>query len=172
MTFVSAHGCGIDLENSATATILQSTIAGNSASANGGGLKISSSYVLLHNTLVADNTATTAYPDVDGAVLAASSYNLISNGTGMTGISGGSQGNQVGTSRTPINALLGTLGDHGGVVETVPLRVESPALDAGSDGLAMTHLGRSSGVVYEMLEAAELRANSGNSGEGVAMHPA
>ncbi len=29
----------------------------------------------------------------------------------MSGISDGSQGNQVGTSGTPIDALLGTLGD-------------------------------------------------------------
>ncbi len=147
----AANGGAIALENSATATILQSTIVENEASANGGGLKISSSYVLMHNTLVADNAATTAYPDVDGTLLAESSYNLISDGTGMSGISDGSQGNQVGTAQSPIDALLGTLGDHGGPVQTVPLRVESPALDAGSEELAVTRLGRSSSVVYDWL---------------------
>jgi len=84
-------------------------------------------------------------------VLGASSYNLISDGTGMSGISGGSQGNQVGTGGTPIDALLGTLGDHGGPVQTVSLRVDSPALDAGSDALALTRPGRSSSVVYDAL---------------------
>ena len=36
---------------------------------------------------------------------------------------------------------LGDLGDHGGPVQTVPLRVDSPALDAGSNELAVTRLG-------------------------------
>lgn len=65
-------------------------------------------------------------------MLTRSSYNLISDGTGMTGISGGSQGNLVGTSGTPIDALLG---DHGGPVQTVSLRLDSLALDtAGMKG--------------------------------------
>ncbi len=38
----------------AAATILQSTIVENDASAEGGGLSISSSYVLMHNTLERD----------------------------------------------------------------------------------------------------------------------
>ncbi len=59
--------------------------------------------------------------------------------------------NQVGSGGMPIDVMLGTFGDHGGVVETVALRVENPALDAGSDGLAVTRVGRSSSVVYDML---------------------
>ncbi len=59
--------------------------------------------------------------------------------------------NQVGSGGAPIDVMLGTLGDHGGVVETVALRVESLALEAGSDGLAVTRLGRSSSVVCDML---------------------
>jgi RHS repeat-associated protein len=147
----ATNGAAIALETSADATIVQSTIANNTAIANGGGLKITSSNVLLQNTLVADNSATTAYPDVDGTVLADSSYNLISDGTGMSGISDGTLGNQVGTSASPIDAKLGQLRDHGGPVQTVSLRVDSPALDAGYDDLALTRPGRSSSVVYDAL---------------------
>ena len=147
----ATNGGAIAIESSAAAAILQSTIVENEASTNGGGLKITSSNVLLQNTLIADNTATTAYPDVDGTLLADSSYNLISDGTGMSGISNGSQGNQVGTSGTPIDAKLGQLRDHGGPVKTVSLRVDSPALDAGSDTLALDRLGRSNSTVYDAL---------------------
>ncbi len=147
----ATDGAGIALTGSATATILQSTIAENEASGNGGGIAIDSGNVLMHNTLVADNSAGTAYPDIDGALLADSSYNLISDGAGTSGITDGTAGNQVGTSASPIDALLGELGYNGGPTQTIPLRVNSPALDAGNDDLALTRLGRSSSTVYDSL---------------------
>ena len=113
--------------------------------------------VLLHNTLVADNTATTSNPDVYGTVLGDSSYNLVSDGTGLSGISDSESGNQIGTSGTPLDAKLGPLADHGGPTKTHSLRVDSPAIDAGSDDLALTHLARTSSVEYDMLgRAAEV----------------
>jgi hypothetical protein len=107
--------------------------------------------VLLHNTLIADNTATTSHSDVSGTVLAASSYNLVGDGTGLSGISGGENGNQVGTGGSPIDARVGPLADNGGPTQTHALRVDSPALDAGSDGLAVSNLPRSSAVAYDRL---------------------
>lgn len=56
----------------------------------------------------------------------------------------------MGSGGAPIDVMLGRLGDRGGVVETVALRVKSLALDAGSDALTVTRLGSSS-VVYEAL---------------------
>ena len=44
-------------------------------------------------------------PDFDGT--ATGNNNLIGNGTGMTGLTNGTNGNQVGTSASPINPLLG-----------------------------------------------------------------
>ena len=148
----SGTGGGILVEGSSAAvTILQSTIADNDASTSGGGLRIAAGNVLLHNTLIADNSATTSNPDVYGAVLAASSYNLVGDGTGLSGISDGQDGNQVGTGGSPIDARLGPLADNGGPTQTHALRVGSPALDAGSDGLAVSNLPRSSAVAYDRL---------------------
>lgn len=45
--------------------------------------------------------------------------------------------------------MLCLAGDHGGVVETVALRLESVALDAGSDELGETRLGRSGRAGYK-----------------------
>jgi hypothetical protein len=44
--------------------------------------------------------------------LADSSYNLIGDGTGMSGISNGELGNQVGTGASPIDPELGPLDDN------------------------------------------------------------
>ncbi|MCB1209949.1 MAG: choice-of-anchor D domain-containing protein, partial [Verrucomicrobiales bacterium] len=60
-----------------------------------------------------------------------SSYNMIGVDSGMTGISDGSDGNQVGTSGSPIDPLLGTLADNGGPTLTLELLSGSPAIDAG-----------------------------------------
>ena len=71
-----------------------------------GCLRIAAGYVLLHNTLIADNSAATSNPDVYGAVLAASSYNLVGDGTGLSGISDDQDGNQIGTGGSPIDPEL------------------------------------------------------------------
>jgi hypothetical protein len=70
-----------------------------------------------------------------------SGYNLIGNGSGMTGITNGTNGNQVGTSSSPINPLLAALGNYGGPTQTMALLPGSTALGAGSvslDGGAST----------------------------------
>ena len=69
----------------------------------------------------------------------------------ISGISDDQDGNQVGTGGSPIDALLGPLADNGGPTQTHALRVDSPALDAGSDGLAVSNLPRSSAVAYDRL---------------------
>ena len=144
-------GGGIALEAAGSATILQSTIVANEAAGTGGGLHVGYGSVVMHNTLVAGNSAVAAYPDVAGKLLAESSYNLVSNGSGMAGVADGSQGNLVGTIASPIDALLGELGYHGGSVQTVPLRVDSPALDAGSAEWATSQIGSSATISYDLL---------------------
>ncbi len=141
----ATDGAGIALANSATATILQSTIALNTATGNGGGIDVDSGNVLMHNTLVADNSAGTDGPDIDGALLAGSSYNLVSDSSGLTGI------DITLDNQLNVDALLGELDYNGGPTQTIPLRVDSPALDAGNDDLALTRLGRSSSTVYDSL---------------------
>ncbi|MFM7363564.1 MAG: CHAT domain-containing protein [Cuspidothrix sp.] len=124
-----------------TLTINNSTLSKNS-SANGGGVYNSSGADLfLINTIVANNTSPTS-PDIFGGVstsrpapsstLTTSQNNLVSDGTGMTGISNGIDGNQVGTAAAPLDAKLAPLGDYGGTTQTMALLPDSPALNAGS----------------------------------------
>jgi hypothetical protein len=56
----------------------------------------------------------------------------------MTGISNGVNGNQIGTSVSPINAMLGLLTNNGGPTLTHALLSGSPAIDAG-DNSAVTN---------------------------------
>jgi hypothetical protein len=113
-----------------TTTLTNATVTGNSASFGGGGVLISSGTTTLTNTIVAGNTG----GDVQGPLEAASGHNLVGDGTGMTGISNGSQGNQVGTAQAPIDPLLSASGDYGGPTPTMPLLPGSPAIKAGATG--------------------------------------
>jgi hypothetical protein len=75
-------------------------------------------------------------PDAFGMVDGASAFNLIGDGTWLSGISNADANhNQVGTSGNPIDPRLGPLGNYGGPTQTMPLLPGSPAIDAGtSDG--------------------------------------
>jgi hypothetical protein len=89
---------------------------------------------LLHDTLIAGNfrgAAGTTRDDVYGALDPGGNYNLIGDGTGMTGLSNGVNGNLVGSASAPINPLLDSLGDYGGSTETHALLAGSPGLNAG-----------------------------------------
>jgi hypothetical protein len=113
-------------------TVVGSTVAGNWTD-GAGGLWVSATQTLatLTSTLVAGNTPATAGPDVSGPVLATSAYNLIGDGSGASGLTDGSNGNQVGTAASPIDPLLGPLQDNGGPTQTMALLPGSPALNAG-----------------------------------------
>ncbi len=90
----------------------------------------------LKNTIVAGNTVANASssPDFLGAVAATSSYNLIGNGLGTTGITNGdANSNQVGSSASPIDPKLGPLADNGGATQTHSLLPGSPAINAGDN---------------------------------------
>jgi hypothetical protein len=52
------------------------------------------------------------------------------------GSSGWVASDLTGTVANPLDALLGTLGNHGGPTQTIPLLAGSPALDAGDPALA------------------------------------
>ena len=87
------------------------------------------------NTVVAGNTVanSNSSPDFRGAVSASSSFNLIGNNQGTTGITNGTNNNQVGTNTSPLDAGLAPLGNYGGTTQTHALLSNSPAIDAGSD---------------------------------------
>jgi CSLREA domain-containing protein len=105
--------------------------AGATGASMGGGLSANSgavypNHVLLHNTIVARNTAGGAASDISGAVEPLSSHNLIGTG-GAGGLADGSDGNLVDVA----DPRLGTLADNGGPTQTLALLRGSPAVDAG-----------------------------------------
>ena len=63
-------------------------------------------------------------------------YNLIGIDTGLSGISNGSNGNQIGTAASPIDPKIGPLANNGGSTLTHALLAGSPAINAGSNALA------------------------------------
>jgi predicted outer membrane repeat protein len=121
-----------------TVALIDTTVSGNSALQSGGGLYTffsGQTVFILRNTIVAGNTAPSS-PDLFGPVNSISSYNLVGNGTGLTGISNGLEHNQVGTSASPINALLTPLGWYGGPTQTMALLPGSPAHLTGDPAFA------------------------------------
>jgi hypothetical protein len=84
--------------------------------------------VTLNNTIVARNSSDIGGGNVDPA----SASNLIGTG-GSGGLIDGANGNKVGVS----NPGLGTLANNGGPTQTIALVTGSPAIDAGSNALAV-----------------------------------
>jgi hypothetical protein len=112
-------------------TLTDSTVAGNSSSSVGGGL-YNYSTLTLSNTIVAGNTAF-HIPDSDcyyySGSLTSGGYNLVGIGDGCSGLTNGQNGDQVGSSAGPLNALLGPLQNNGGPTPTMALLPGSPAID-------------------------------------------
>jgi hypothetical protein len=135
-------GVGID---GGSATILNSTIASNMAAngPNAGGLNaavVPGLTVALEDTVIAGNTSNGANPPdvnatlVDSSALggASSGHNLIGAGDG-TGLTSGTNGDQVGTAAQPIDPQLAALADNGGATMTMALKPTSPAINSGAN---------------------------------------
>jgi len=113
-----------------TLNITNSTISGNSAS-EGGGLHLDlTTYTAQRSksTIIALNTSANG-PDVRGA-LTSDGFNLVGNNSGATILSPQAS-DQVGSSVSPINPLLGPLQNNGGATLTHALLLGSPAIDRG-----------------------------------------
>ncbi len=142
----SLFGGAVYLAGSGTgATFTNVTITSNAAnlsdtSGTGGGIRTANGTVipLLQNSIVAGNHNGFASPvadDVDGTLSGSSAANLIGVDTGVSGVSNGVNGNQVGSAGTPIDPQLGPLADNGGRTKTHALLAGSPAIDAGDNSL-------------------------------------
>jgi len=111
-------------------TITNTTVCNNVSSfGRGGGIAHGSGALNLNNSIVANNSDAVGFPDVDGAV-SSGDYNLIRNTSGTT-LPAGSTHNITGQ-----DPKLGPLSNNGGPTKTHALLPGSPALDAGSNGLA------------------------------------
>jgi subtilisin family serine protease len=131
----ATNGAGID-HSGGTLLVSSVTIADNSATSTGGGFR-SSANAQLQNTIVANNTATTSDADTSGT-FTSNGHNLIGVLGAATGITNDANGDQAGTSGTPIAPFLGELKDNGGFTFTHRLLPGSLAIDAGDNALAPT----------------------------------
>jgi hypothetical protein len=124
-------GGGIFNDTSQTLNIKHSTIFGNSVtnhSGNEGGGIRSPDPVVLNHTIVAGNLKGSTRDDVSGSFTAG--YSLIGDRRSTSVTNSG--GSLIGTSSSPINAMLGSLANNGGPTKTHSLLVGSPAIDAGN----------------------------------------
>jgi predicted outer membrane repeat protein len=102
----------------ASVGLLQSTVVGNTAATQGGGIFLSSGTLTLHNSLAAQNSAS-SYPDIDAV-----------SGTYSDG-----GGNVADTANSSVvgNALMTPLGNYGGATQTLlPVPSSSSVICAGT----------------------------------------
>jgi hypothetical protein len=139
------YGGGISTAQNATVQLSNVTIAGNAADTNmggtssylGGGVWVAST-LTVQNSVIAGNSTlnpsfTTGY---DCYYLAGSvtsgGYNVIGDGSGGCSFAG--TGDQIGTTGSPLDPLLGALAWNGGDTPTHALLSLSPAIDNGNPG--------------------------------------
>jgi hypothetical protein len=136
------NGGGIAAAGPST-TLNDTTITANASQAQGGGLNVASAAFTLNNTIVAGNFVNNnggmnfqgTAPDVFAAVTLGSGNFIGSGDANLTGITNGTNGNQIGTTTAPLNPLLGPLQNNGGATPTeVPL-AGSPVIDTGINGV-------------------------------------
>jgi hypothetical protein len=132
----AGYGGGVSGLNTSM-SLVDCTVTRNSANTlsstgSGGGLYYNSSVgsAQVLNSIVAGNSSATDSPDVSGS-FSSLGYNLIGIADGSSGWGGS---DQTGTAASPLDPMLGTLGNHGGPTQTIPLLAGSPALNAGDPG--------------------------------------
>jgi hypothetical protein len=120
-------GGGI-FEGSGSLFLTNCTLSGNLTFGTGGGIYNAGGTATVGNCIIAGNQATTGR-DCSGAFISAG-FNLIGAINDSTGW--GVFGDQVGSTNSPLNALLGPLQDNGGPTLTMAPQTGSPAIDQGN----------------------------------------
>ncbi len=121
-------GGGGILTNVGTVSLNSSTITGNIGDLGGGIRNINGGTVRSKNTIIALNTSASG-PDVNGP-LTSENFNFIGNSSSAT-ITPAQFSDQIGTSVTPIDPMIGILKDNGGPTWTHALLAGSTAIDKG-----------------------------------------
>ena len=125
----ASSGVGGGINNAGTFTAINSTIADNTAF-DGGGIQ-AGGVVTLANTIVGDDSLTGGSGvDFNGNVANDDGNNLIGDSSGSTGF-------VQSTDILDVDPLLSPLGNYGGPTQTISLLPGSPAIDAGSNALAV-----------------------------------
>ncbi len=102
---------------------------GGTGQASGGGIAVDAGSVKVLNSIVAGNTADTNSPDVVG-LFTSLGGNLIGNASGSSGFGGT---DQVGSTGSPIDPMLGPLQANGGPTLTMALLAGSSAINGDSE---------------------------------------
>jgi CSLREA domain-containing protein len=138
----SGFATGGGVYNGGTMNMYNCTVTGNiSTSTNnccaGHGVVTGNSSMFVGNTVIAQNGPAGNGPDLSGyfsnAPFNSRGHNLIGNPGIATGFTNGSNGDQVGTTASPLNPQLGPLANNGGGTLTHALLQNSSALDAGNN---------------------------------------
>jgi CSLREA domain-containing protein len=121
------------------------TVTANTASGSGSGVggifNGTGSTANIKNSIIAQNTSALMLHDLNGT-FNSQGYNLIGESNGGTGFTNGTNGDQVGTTASPLDPKLGVLADNGGLTKTHALLVGSPAIDAGNSVLTTDQRGQ------------------------------
>ncbi len=134
----TARGGGIYNHTGASLTILNSTIAGNSAivtggannnHASGGGID-GGGFEEIRNSTISANTASSNLQGTAGVDSASIIQNTIVSGNNGPNASGSFSG---GSNLIDADAMLGPPADNGGPTQTMALLPGSPAIDAGDN---------------------------------------
>ncbi len=113
----------------------------------------------MHDTILADNTATTAGPDLSGG-LTSLGHNLIGNTTGGSGF--------VASDLVNVNPQLGPLQNNGGPTQTMALLAGSPAINAGDNTNAPAYDQRGPGfprIVNGIIDIGAFEVQNGTANE-------
>lgn len=123
------EGGAISSFGSGSLTIDQCTISGNRSQDRAGGIYAFQGTTNIRNSIVAGNFGTTGRDIWNGSTIVPTGSNLI----GSNDSAGGEflAGPLVGTPSAPLDPKLGPLAYYGGATWTMPLLVDSKAIDAG-----------------------------------------
>ena len=122
--------------NQATATLINTTIANNSAAGpnSASGVNRFGGTINVKNTIIAANAGNAATPDVFSTANAGSfvsqGYNLIGNVGAVTAFT--QTGDQTGTAAAPLDPMIAPLATNGGATQTHRLLAGSLAIDKGA----------------------------------------
>jgi CSLREA domain-containing protein len=141
------NGSGASVFNLGAMSVTGATVSGNTgnggaggapsggspglAGSGSGGLTAGGGSSVVGDTISAGNSGNNGGgKDVNGT-FSSNGYNLIGSGDHSTGLTNGTNHDQVGTDAASINAQLGTLQNNGGPTNTMALLSNSPAINAG-----------------------------------------
>ncbi len=124
----TSGGLGNSSFSGTTTTLTSCTVSDNFAATYGGGIdNEGSSSAVLVNTIVAGNTASSGGPDAYGT-FNSDGNNLIGETDGSSGWGGS---DLTGTIAQPLDPMVATLGYYGGPTQTMALLPGSPAIGGG-----------------------------------------